>query len=253
MILVTGAGGTVGTALVHELKAKGKQARLAFHTPVKVEQARAAGHDAVLIDYLKTETLAAAMAGVHAVFVLGAGGEVQVQGETNVLKEAKAAGVNKLVKLSVWAADGEKYDFARIHRRIELEIERSGLAYTLLRPNGFMQNFDNYLGDSIRGQNAIYLPAGDAKISFVDVRDIASVAALALTSSEHDGKTYALSGSKSLSYKEAAQILSSVLERPISYIAVDDDAAKAGMTNAGIPEFFADHMVDLNRFYRADG
>ncbi|HKQ71113.1 MAG TPA: NmrA family NAD(P)-binding protein [Polyangiaceae bacterium] len=247
-ILVTGASGTVGTALVGELK--NLEPRLAFHTAVKAEKAKTEGHDTVLVDFAFPETLKPALEGVDAVFLLGTGGLGQEQGEIAVVAAAKEVGVKKVVKLSMWSAEAEANTFTRIHRAVERFIESSGLIFTFLRPNGFMQNFVSYMADGIRTQGMIYLPAGAAKISHVDVRDLARVAAIALTSSLHEGKAYELSGPAALSYGDAAEVLSRVLGKQVRYVAVNDDAAKAAMVSAHMPAFYADYLVELYQYYR---
>ena len=191
-----------------------------------------------------------ALAAVDAVFLLGAGIRGQAEREINVVNAAKAAGVRRLVKLSVWSAPAEQFGLVKIHRAVEREVEASGLTGTFLRSNGFMQNFAQHMAGSIKSQGAIYQPAGDAKISHIDARDVARVAARALTTRGHEAKAYELSGPQALSYDEAADILSRVLDRRISYVALSDDAAKAGMLAAGMPDFYADHMLDLFRAYR---
>lgn len=250
MILVTGAGGVVGTAVVEALAREGAPVRLAHHSEQKAAAARARGQDALAVDFARPDTLAPALEGVEALFLLGAGGESQIQGESNVVEAAERAGVRHVVKLSVWRAKEEAYQFARIHRKVEQTIEKSGLTYTFLRPNGFMQNFLTYMGASIRQGDAFHQPAADARISHVDVRDIARVAARALRERGHEGKAYELSGPAALSYAEAAAVLSRVLERPIRYVALSDEDARGGMVGAGIPADYADALVDLNRLYR---
>ena len=253
MILVTGAGGTVGAFVALELRALNQKTRLAFHSEEKAKKAIAQGQDALALDFGKPETLRPALLGVDTVFLLGTGGLGQAEGEINVIREAKAAGVRKIVKLSAWAAETEGFSIAKIHRVAERELEKCGLDWTILRPNGFMQNFVNYMSGSIKAQGAFYQPAADAKISHIDARDIARVAATALTNAGHEGKAYDLTGPEALSYTEAALVLSRVLGKKVSYVAVSDEAAKAGMMSAGIPEFYADYLVDLNQFYRKGG
>lgn len=233
------------------LKSAGHTHRAAYHSQAKAEKERANGGDAVSIDFAKPETLRPAFAGIDAVFLLGSGGRGQVEAEVNVADEAKAAGVKRVVKLSVFGAAGEQFAFAKIHRAAERAVEASGLAWTFLRANGFMQNFVNHMGASITTQNAIYQPSGDATISHIDVRDIARVAVRVLTSAGHDGQAYELSGPAALSYHEAAATLSRVTSRPITYVAVSDAAARAGMLAAGMPDFYADYVLDLNRYYRS--
>lgn len=253
MMLVTGAGGTVGTTLLKALQAVGQKPRVAYHSRAKTETAAAAGYDAVALDFAKPATLRPALVGVDTVFLLGTGGIGQTQGEINVVNEAKAAGARKLVKLSVWGAAEEAFSFAKIHRPVERAIEASGLAWTHLRPNSFMQNFVNFMGDTIKTQGAFYEPAADAKIGHIDVRDIAAVAARVLTTSDHEGQALELSGPRAFTYGEAADILSQVLGKKVSYMPVSDDAARQGMLDAGIPAPYADDLIDLNRFYRKGG
>jgi uncharacterized protein YbjT (DUF2867 family) len=252
MILIIGAGGTVGTALVGELKWSEHKSRLAYRSKEKTAKAAAMGHDAVAIDYTRPETLELAFDGVDSVFLLGTGVVGQAEGETNVVRIAREAGVKKIVKLSVWGAEAEEYALARLHRKVERAIEASGLNWTFLRPNNFMQGFiaDSW---SISAEGTIYLPAGAAKVNHIDARDVARVAAKVLTTPGHEGRVYKLSGPKSLSYDEAAGILSAVLGRKVCYVPVPDDAARSAMIASGAPELYADYVIDLYQFFRDGG
>ncbi len=250
MILVTGASGTVGTALVEELKTGGHRFRAAYHSAHKAEKARAEGHDVIALEFSEPKTLPPALAGVDTVFLLGAGARGQAEREINVLNAAKAAGVKRMVKHSIWGAADERFSLAKIHREVERAVEASGIAWTFLRPNGFMQNFVHEAA-TIKSKGAIYQPAADAKISHIDVRDIARVAARVLTTRGHEGKAYELSGPEALSYDDAANALSRVLGRQIRYVPLSDEDAKTGMLSAGVPGFYADHLLDLFRVYRS--
>jgi len=253
MILITGAGGTVGTALVNELKESDQQIRLTFHSQAKAAHAAAAGYDAVAVEYAQPETLEPAFDGVDALFLLGTGVLGQAAGEINVVDAAKAAGVKRIVKLSVWSADAEEYALARMHRTVERAIEASGLEWTFLRPNNFMQSFIAYDADSIRAEGAFYIPAGAAKVNHIDVRDIARVAARALTAPGHAGKAYNLSGPRAISYTEVAGILSDVLGKQVRYVDVPDEAARSAIIAGGAPEQYADVLIELNQYFRAGG
>lgn len=217
MILVTGASGTVGTALIEELKTGGHRFRAAYHSAHKAEKASAEGYDAISLEFSEPKTLQPALAGVDTVFLLGAGARGQAEREINVIDAAKAAGVKRLVKHSIWGAAAERFSLAKIHRQVERAVEASGIAWTFLRPNGFMQNFVHEAA-TIKSQDAIYQPAGDARISHIDVRDIARAATRVLTAPGHEGKAYELSGPQPLSYSEAANALSRVLDRKISLL-----------------------------------
>ena len=246
MILVTGAGGTVGSEVVKQLK--GVPFRAAFHSQAKAGAARANGIDAVVIDYERPETLDAAFAGITKLFLLSSSNTRQ---ELAAVEAAKRAGVKHIVKLSVIGAGREDYSFANVHRPVEEAIEASGIAWTHLRPNGFMDNMHNYMRGTIDAQGAFYSSVGDAKISHVDVRDIAAVAAKALTEPGHESKAYELTGPEALTYGDIAAKLGAATGREIRYVPVGDADMKSALTGQGAPEAYADAFVDLQRFYRS--
>jgi uncharacterized protein YbjT (DUF2867 family) len=141
---------------------------------------------------------------------------------SNLVKEIrKYGGINHIVMLSSMMAEtGLGTTIGQLHRQEEKIIEESGIPYTFLRPSVFMQNFVNYLGQTIRNQNAFYLPAGDGKVSFVDVRDIAAVSIQEVLTSDnrHIGRAYTITGQEAITYGQAAEILSTEIGKRISYI-----------------------------------
>ena len=245
MILVTGASGTVGSEVVRQLSKSGVPFRAAYRDPGKAP----IGLAAVAADLNDPKTLTAALRNIEALFLVSPS---QPALELNALAAAKDAGVKHIVKLSVWGAEGEDFSFARLHRPVEKAIEASGLSWTLLRPNGFMQNMATYNGAGIRAQGTFYGSTGDARSSSVDVRDIAAVAVAALTQPGHAGQTYTLSGPEALTCSEIAAKLSATTGREIRYVNLTDEQLKQGMTAAGIPGAYADMLLDLNRYYRED-
>ncbi len=248
MILVTGAGGTVGTEVVKQLKAAGAKFRVGYRTPGKAEKARAEGLDSVTFDFEDRASVAAALKGADKLFLLSGNIPNQVEVETAAVEEAKKAGVKHIVKLSVLQADKEQYSFAKWHRAVEKAIEKSGLAYTFLRPTGFMQNFVNYNAGSIKAQGAIYEPM-DAKVSHVDVRDIAAVAVKTLTTSGHENKAYELTGPEALSYEQVAEKISRAIGKPVKAVFTGVDAARQAMLGMGMPQFMVDAVLDLQKVY----
>ncbi|HKP15261.1 MAG TPA: SDR family oxidoreductase [Gemmatimonadaceae bacterium] len=251
MILVTGAGGNVGRPLIDELAAAGMPARAAYRSADKAARAKAAGLDAVTVDYARPETLPPALDGVDAVFLLATGVQGQVEGETSVVNAAKAAGVRRIVKLSVFGAAEEEFGFARTHRPVERAIEASGLAWTHLRPASYMQNFTNFMAPTIRSQHAIYTLIPDAVFNHVDTRDVARVAAMVLTRDGHDGQAYTLTGPRSFSYRDAARTIGDVTGTPVQVVALTESDIRAGMKSHGVPDVYANHLVDLDRWYES--
>lgn len=252
MIFVTGASGTLGRAVIKELESAKTPFRAGYFSPKKAEAAQAKGIEAVIIDYLRPETLGAAFTGCDRLFLLGPNVLDQTELELEAVKTAKSAGVQLVVKQSVMGADQEAFSLAQVHRPVERAIESSGLAWTFLRPNSFMQNVVTFMGPTIRAESAFYSASGGAKISHVDVRDIAAVAAKALTEPGHQGKAYTLTGPEALTYDRMAQELSQVLGRRISHISLPPSDLKEAMLAEGMPEPLADRMLDLERYFRED-
>ena len=249
MICLTGAGGTVGCQLVRKLESNKIPFRAAYHSSQKADAARSNGIDAVIIDYNRPETLQHAFQGCGKVFLLGPNTPDQTQLELNAVEAAGAAGVEHLVKQSVMGAEDEAFSLARVHRPVERAIESSGMTWTFLRPNSFMQNVETFMGETIRSQAAFYSASGAAKISHVDVRDIAAVAAKALTEPNHVAKGYTLTGPEALTYDEMAHELSKALGRTIRHVSLPPAELKDGMLAEGLPEAVADRLLDLERFF----
>ena len=249
MILVTGAGGTVGHSVLDELAKAGQPVRAAYHSADKASRATAAGRDAVTINYAQPETLRPALEGVDAVFLLAGGVAGQVDAERSVVHAAKAAGVRRIVKLSVVGATEEEFTFARVHRESEREIEQSGLAWTFLRPASYMQNFANFMAPAIRAQRTIYTMIPDAVFNHDDTRDVARAAALVLVRDGHEGRAYTLTGPRSFSYREAAVTIGDVIGTPVQIVALTEADLRAGMKSHGVPDIYADALVDLDKWY----
>ena len=155
------------------------------------------------------------------------------------------------------AGSEPRFTILRLHGEEEKIIENSGIPYTFLRPPAFMQNFVTQFGHTIRSQNAFYVPAADAKISFIDARDISTVATAILTNSNHEmrqyhkNKTYDITGRDALSYGQVAEILSNEVGRKISYVDITEDDARKGMIQIGVENWSIDIMMELFRIIRA--
>jgi uncharacterized protein YbjT (DUF2867 family) len=259
LILVTGATGNVGTELIKELSTRGAIFRAGVHSNKSSNKIGTISSRVQLIetDYDKPETLRRACEGVSKIFLLTPDSPRAVELASNLVKEAKKAGVKHIVKQSnILVTEMESStNYARLHREAEKIIEESGLQFTFLRPNDFMQNFVNFFAPTIKTNSAFYIPGGDAKVSFVDVRNIAAVAAKVLT--EHDesgtryfGKAYNITGPEALSYLQAAEILSNTAGKKINYVNITEADARRGMKDVGMNEWFINIALELFDNYR---
>jgi uncharacterized protein YbjT (DUF2867 family) len=248
-ILITGGTGTVGSVLLEKLAATDAKVRALVRSQGKAERIKASGIEAVIGDLGKPETLPAALNGVEKVFLLTSPTERQAELEGNVIAAAKNAGVSHIVKLSAIGAGPDAPPLIRDHYLIEQEIERAGIPHTHLRPNGFMQNI-LMTAPTIKEKGLFYGPLGEAKVSYVDARDIAAVAAAVLTGDGHQGKAYEITGPQSLSNKEVAQEFSSVLGKDVQYIDLPLEAMRSSMLGSGLSAWLTDRLIGLYEFYR---
>ncbi len=215
MILITGAGGNVGHEVVKQALALGLKIRATFRSAAGAAKAPT-GLDGVIVDYSKPETIRPALDGVEKIFLVGPPVRELPWLEANFIKEVRAAARQHIVKLS--ALGGRAVMFSSGHRDSEENIERSGLPYTFLRPNGFMQNLVNYSAGTIRSQGAFYGCQGNGAVSLVDIRDIAAVAVIALAATGHEGKSYSLTGGEAVTNEHVAERISQVAGRKITYV-----------------------------------
>jgi uncharacterized protein YbjT (DUF2867 family) len=136
-------------------------------------------------------------------------------------------------------------------RRAERHLEASGIAYNIIRPNWFMQNFQTFWIQSILAQGQILLPTGSAKGSFIDARDIAAVAAVLLTSAAFDNQDFDLTGGEAINHDEVATILSHESARTITYVDIPSDTMRAPLLQAGLPPDYAEFMLLILSFFKA--
>jgi hypothetical protein len=147
----------------------------------------------------------------------------------------------------------EQVEGATWYRTLLSCLEESKIPFTFLRSNAFMQNFVNFYSHSVKTPGAFYVPAGDARISFVDVRDIAAIAVHAFTSTngKHEGKAHNITGGEALSHGQAAEILSEQLAKKVNYINVSDEDARKGMNDMGMDEWIINSIIELFEFAKA--
>jgi uncharacterized protein YbjT (DUF2867 family) len=250
MILITGATGTTGRAVVEELRGLGARGvRALVRDPARADFIREAGFEAVAGDFERPETLGAALEGVGRALLLTPPTPDTVNHHREFVVAAAGAGVSHVVKLSAFGADADAPEgFGRWHGQAENLLKTSGLKWTMLRPNFFMQNL---LGQArqIAATGSIFQPVGDARASFIDARDIAAVAARVLTEEGHEEQSYTLTGPEALSYHDVAAKLSEVAGRSITYVPVSPEQFRAGALGAGLPEWLVSALERLNELF----
>jgi len=250
MILITGASGNVGREVLKQISATGAQVRAAYQSPEKAAEAPQ-GVETVIVDFNRPETLGAALKGIGSVFLVGPVAPNLVELESKATEEIKQSGVRRLVKLS--AMGTRAATFPRQHADSEDRIKDSGVPWTFLRPNGFMQNMVIYNARTLRDQNAFYGSQGEGQVSHVDIRDVAAVAVRVLIEDGHAGRTYTLTGPEALSNSRIARILSDSLGRQIQYVNLPPEQMRQALAGAGMPEWNANGILDLETLYRDGG
>jgi uncharacterized protein YbjT (DUF2867 family) len=243
-VLLTGATGTIGRDVAKILSENAVPIRAGVRDQTKARKQFGADIALATFDFEDAASFPGALKSVEKVFLLPPLMPNQVEVTNAFVDAAKRAGVRHIVKLSAIGADASApYTFGKWHAANEQHIRESGLAFTFLRPNSFMQNFITYFPPR---DGTIYLPWGNGKASFVDARDIAAVAAEALTTDGHEGKTYTLTGPAALGIAEVASILSETAGREINYIDVPESAARDGMLQAGLPQWQVEPLLELH-------
>ena len=242
-VLVTGATGNVGSALVPLLTARGVAVSALTRDPARAQSILG---DNVAIqrgDFADPASLRAAAEGVDAMFLACGNVPDQVAYECAMIDEAARAGVRQIVKLSARGADAEApVAYWRWHSQIERHLIASGIPAVVLQPSFFMTNF---LGaaDQVRNAGMLFAPTGSARISVIHPADVAAVAAVTLTTQGHSGQTYVLTGPEAINYAEVARHLSTAAGQPVDYADIPPEAAGPALVQAGLPPFAAEQFV----------
>jgi uncharacterized protein YbjT (DUF2867 family) len=246
MILVTGATGLNGRELLSRLSTRGVPARALVRNMAKAGGlATLPGVEIVTGDMAQPESLAEPLRGVERAMLISSSDPMMFEVQANFIDAARKAGVKHVVKLSgIMPELDSPFRFARMHGEIERKLEESGLAYTHLRAGEFMHAYFRQV-PAIVGKGMFFLPMEDARIASIDVGDIAEVAALVLTGTGHEGKTYPLTGPEALTMAEVAQKLSAVTGKTIRYVNVDPEDAKKAQRAAGLPDYMVDALAEL--------
>jgi uncharacterized protein YbjT (DUF2867 family) len=252
MILVIGGRSKIGSALLGELAGRGEAVRALARSGESGDFP--SGVEVVGGDLADQDSLAATMSGIDRVFLLCGPREDEVALNRNAIDAAARAPVELLVRSSILGADPDSPStFIRDHGICDAYLRDSGLAHTIVRPNMFMQNVPESTIPSIGEDGTFYANAGQARISMVDTRDVAAVAAVLLTDSGHTGEVVDVTGPEALSYSDVADKLTAALGRQVTYADAPDDAVRQALSGFGMGEWLVNALVELFQDYRRSG
>lgn len=249
-VLVTGATGQVGGAVLEELVRRGVHARAMVRTDDRSDALAARGVDAIVGDLERPETLPGALAGVGRAFLMSRDDPRQPEMEGALVEAAVRAGVEGIVKLSACgAAPDSPVALMRRHAQAERTLEGSALGYTILRPQLYMQNFLRF-GPSVAAEGSFAAPMGDRRFALVDVRDVARVAAAALVEDEHEGATYVVTGPEALSYGDAAEAIGTAIGKEVVYEPAEPQAFRDQLVaERGLLQWRAEELAFIASAY----
>ncbi|GAA5150957.1 SDR family oxidoreductase [Pseudonocardia eucalypti] len=248
-VLVTGATGTVSTALLNALQGADVRLKALVRDAAKANDVR--GAEVFAGDLDDPGSLPPAFEEVDDLWLLVPNGPRAPENNMNALWAARQAGVERVVRLSVvGAAHDAPNRSGRLHALSDRETERCGMRWTILRPHWFMQNLLNEAGD-IAAAGTFALNMGASRIGMIDARDIAACAARVLLDDpdRHHGRTYTLTGPRSLTFDEVARELGRALGRPVGYLPVGDDARRGTLLGYGVPRWIVDMLEEYARAY----
>jgi uncharacterized protein YbjT (DUF2867 family) len=249
MILITGASGSVGKAVLGEVARSGAKHRAMYRSQAEAAKAPA-GTETVISDFADKASLMQALRGVESVYLVCSPIPDLVKLESNAIEASEAAGVRRIVLNSALGAGDYVKSFPSWHRKVEDKLNATRLAHCILRPNSFIQNVLTYYAPSIRTQGVFYGATGDSRTSYLDVRDIAVVAAKGLQDSQHDGKTYELNGPEALTCAEVAEKISRVTGVAAQYADIPMEALRKAMLDQEMPEWQVTALLELQEYYR---
>ena len=245
MILITGATGKTGSATAKSLGEKGETFRALIRNEEKKEGLESLGGEVVIGSIENTEVVNQSMQGVKTVLVLLPNSESQLALEKQLVDSAKQAGVERIVKMSsIEATPDATSPIPKLHLESEEYIKQSGLAWTMIKPNFYMQNLLASAG-TIKEQGKIFLPMGEGKTGMIDTTDVGKVLAKVLSEDGHVSMNHEITGPEILSFYEVAEIFSQVLGKQVDYVDVPMDAYKETLGQFLTNQWHLDAVIDL--------
>lgn len=253
MILVVGATGKVGRHVLQRLIDQREPVRAQLHHAHRADGIPD-GAELVVADFDAADGWDAAVSGCDRVYLASPAGPRQRQQEGLVIAAAQRSGAAPhIVKIAAMGlGDPAAGRIAVQHKQIRDDLEAAGLPWTTLAVSQLMDNVLLYLSPATE-HGVLPVPAGEARIAWVDAGDVAAVAVGVLTTPGHEGRTYDVTGPAALHHREVAALLAGALGRPVRYADVPPQQAVAAMVAAGVPDWVAAGVVETNQWYAAGG
>jgi uncharacterized protein YbjT (DUF2867 family) len=249
MNLITGVTGMLGGAVLGEVRKTDLPFKAMYRDAAEAKNAPA-GVNTVIADYADKESLRNALQEIKVVYLVCSPIPQLVELESNAIDVCVEKGVQHVVLNSSLGAHDYPKSFPGWHKKVEDKLKASGLNYTILRPNSFMQNLLTAVAPSVRAQGAFYAAMGNAHLSLIDMRDIAAVTAKILDQpKEHVGKTYELNGPEAMNYVDVAQKISRAVGKPVKFVDIPESKQQKAMLEQGMPEWLVTALIDLQRYY----
>lgn len=251
-MLVTGATGKLGTKIVEALlkTVPAEQLAVSVRNTEKAEGLRARGIEVRQGDFDHPETLDSAFAGIDRLLLISADGdnETRIRQHANAVAAAERAGVKFIAYTSLANAKESKNLFAPTHQATEEAIEKTGIPYSFLRNNWYLENEIPSIQGVLAGTPWV-TSAGNGKVGWAPQQDYAEAAAVVLSGTGHENTIYELSG-KALTQDELVAALGTILGKKIPVQQVDDAVYAEIMKGAGLPDFLIPMLVDIQRSIR---
>jgi uncharacterized protein YbjT (DUF2867 family) len=242
-VLITGATGMIGSLLTDALAARDVEFSVMLRPGSSGDRLASTGFTSIEGDFDDPASLRTALEGVERAFLLTNSTERTEAQQIAFVEAAQAQEVGQVVYLSQLAADPQsQVRFLRYHGAVEAALRNSTVGWTFVRPNLILQAYLPFAPAIAAG--ALQAPIGDAAVSVVDARDIAAVAAAALTEDGHIGETYTVTGPAAVTHAEIATELGNAIGRPVRFEGIPPEAFLAALTGAGMPQWQAEGLVE---------
>ena len=245
MILITGATGKTGSATAKSLNQMGVKYRALIRNEEKIEALESMGADVIHGSVEDTDAVEKSMENVETVLILLPNSEGQLSLEKQLVDSAKKLGVKRLVKVSsIEATPDATSPIPRLHLESENYIKDSGLEWTMIKPNFYMQNLLASAA-TIKEQGKIFLPMGEGKTGMIDTSDVGKIVAKVLSEEGHASKNHEVTGPDILSFYEVAEIFTDVIGAQIDYVDVPLPAYKETLGKFLTNEWHLNAVIDL--------